>query len=106
MKNNAEKLKKNIVQFSNNGITGKIRIKLFGGNIVYLDKTEKVLPIEKVEAKTSIPIDMCLRFVSRFEQENIFGELNFSIIDGRITEIKVKRIYKLRDIEKFLSDSK
>jgi len=94
---------KNIVEVCNNRASGKLHLKMFFGEVACIDKIEKILPKEIGTNETDISIGLCSRFVDKMREHKFFGELNFNFINGKITGIEVSKIYKLSDVEIFLS---
>ncbi|MEW6557529.1 MAG: hypothetical protein AB1349_09265 [Elusimicrobiota bacterium] len=94
---------KHIIESGNNKLNGKLYFKIFSGEIVYLEKLERIFPKEKAENKILIPVGLCSKFIDRLRKDNFFGNLVFSFNNGKITEIKISQIYKLEDIKKFLA---
>jgi len=111
MKNEFEDL---LSQYCNTQYTGEFHLKLFNREITCLDKFEKIIPIilkenpakENVDSREFIPIGICSEFIRKIRENNFFGEIDIKVTTGEIREIRIRKVFKLDDINKFLSDSR
>ena len=102
MKDYSEEFKENMAQFSCNCATGKIRIKLLIGNIIWLNKTEKIAPKEKVKNETITSTELFSRFINKLRAKKSFCDLAVNFVNGQISKVEVYKIYKSSDMEEYL----
>lgn len=98
LKPREKEFKNALIRFCGRGLMGNVLAKLTCGNIVYIETTKKVLPYSVPEAKEEMSIETYLEFVGSFLGADFFGEIVVNILYGKITGIKVKKMYKPDDI--------
>lgn len=104
MSNMAQEFRKRLIRFSGDEITGRILVKISGGNIVYLENIEKVLLPGPAEKNVDIPIAKCVNIVGGLMAENFFGDVIFDTRAGRIVWVGVMKIYKPDEIDDYFPE--
>ena len=94
-----------LMQVCSTNYTGKFHLKLFNSDIVGFEKIEKFCPIAEKRNGEIIPVGVCLRYIGKIRESNVFGELFIEIVNGNISEVEVTKICKLKDITEYLSGS-
>lgn len=98
-----------LLQSCSNNYTGRFCLKLFNSDIVCFDKPERVFPKvippgKNIKVGEIIPAGICLKFIGKIREGSFFGDIDIDIKDGKICEVAIKKIYKIKDINKFLSE--
>lgn len=98
---NELKLKKALHRFCSGETTGWILAKLADGNIVHVETMEQTFPrVAAPVGKPDVLPAKCAAFIERRIGTDFFGDITVDIIHGKIFDVRVKKIYKPRDIEK------
>lgn len=106
LKPREKEFKNALIQFCGRGLMGSVLAKLTDGNIVYVETIKKILPYSIPPAKKEMSVESCLNFVASFLGADFFGEIVVNILYGKITGIKVKKMYKPDDIGKVISGAR
>ena len=102
-KDRIEEIEEMLKLFCREGLSGKIIVKLFAGNIISVDRIIRTAARDGIKDNSGdIPIRLSLEVIDKLRQANMFGDVSFNYWGGRINWIEVNRIYKMVDINKFL----
>jgi len=99
--NNKVKDIKNLLEnvTATEAISGAVIVKLSSGGVVHTEVRSRIFPPTRGTVKDGIHVELCVRLLEKLTScEKFFGEVEFSILRGRIFKVNIKQVYKESDI--------